>query len=180
MEMNMFFVNQLAKLVNDKFEELCKVDDNDDYNEQVINTALYKAMYEFCSDDLDLNEVYRWNFADLGDSTRGKFTGHSVELNVDNNPATYLMSGYYFRDEIKIRDAYYRKAMLQLSCMAHELTHAKQLEEGRLYEDEYISSEQDFEQYKNQKIEIEARAYQGQVFEDEMVFISLLHCFEEE
>lgn len=171
---NMNLVHGLARLVNDEFNKLFEINNNEALSEALINKSLYQGMHNYCSLDLDLEDYYRWSLEDLGDLTRARFTGYSVQLNNDNNPATYLITGYYLQDDIKLRDAYYRKAMLQLSSMAHELRHAKQLELGMLDDINYVTEEEvGYEVYANQDIEVDAREYQHQVFDNEEVFVEL-------
>lgn len=176
--MNMYLVHNLGKLTNKVFEELYKVNGHEALTEELINKSLYQGMHNFCSMDLDLEGYYSWGSKDLGETTRGRFTGYSVELNIDNNPATYLLTGFYCQDDVELRDAYYRKALKQLSSMAHELRHAKQLESGILDNYEYINGAEDFDAYFNQDIEIDARRYQEEIFDNEEIFVELMFRLE--
>lgn len=156
-------MERLAEMVDNKFLALLEKGTNEQLAEDLVSTKLYQAVHEYCSNDLDLFNYYNWGLEDLGEYTRGEFNGYSIKINRLCRPAAYLMSGLYTEDrETKIN--YYNKALTMLSSMAHELRHAYQQENNMYNDDEYINSSEDYDAYRAQECEVDAREYQRGFF----------------
>ena len=87
-------------------------------------------------------------------------TTKSISLNYEFiRPVDYLFAGLDEDNEDKKKE-YYTMALKLWSCIVHELRHAWQDEMEMLEGLEYTSANEDYEKYRAQDIEIDARKYQ--------------------
>lgn len=143
-----------------------------------LNTELISLTHKFYYNKLSLKESHPWGFDyNMGDNG-GVYDdiNKSISLNYELiRPVDYMFAGLDEKDKKK-REQYYGIAIHLLSSVVHELRHAWQDERGMLIGLQYTTAEEDFEKYRNQDIERDARAYQRGFF-TEAFFEFLLNSY---
>ena len=161
-------MKELAMDVNDKMIDMMEAGATMELAQDLLSTRLYNAVYNIVEKDLDLKEYYNWGLdSTLDDSTRGEFTGYSIKINRLNAPAAHLIRALYEDDKENERYEY-NMALTVLSTMAHEMRHAWQRENNVYDLNDYISSDENYDDYYNQDSEVDARNYQNKFFTREL------------
>ena len=171
-------MGKLAEVMDRRYKELKQQKIRFTMIYDMVNTELINTTYRYYYNELKLKEHHPWKFSyDLKDNG-GVYddVSKSISLNYDIiRPADYLLAGLDEKDENK-REQYYEMGIKLLSSVVHELRHAWQDEMGMLIGLQYTSAEEDFEKYRNQDIERDARAYQRGFF-TEAFFEFLLNSY---
>lgn len=159
-------MGKLAEVMDRRYKELKQQKIRFTMIYDMVNTELINTTYSYYYNELKLKEHHPWKFSyDLKDNG-GVYddVSKSISLNYDIvRPADYLLAGLDTNDECK-KEQYFNIGIELLSCVVHELRHAWQDEQGLLQGLKYVSAEEDYEKYRTQKIEIDAREYQSHFF----------------
>lgn len=171
-------INVLAEMLDKRYKQMKSEGVRFTAIYDKLNTELIGLTHSYYYRELDLRESHPWGFDyNLGDNG-GVYDdiNKSILLNYELiRPADYLLAGLDEKDENK-REQYYEMGIRLLSSVVHELRHAWQDEMGMLIGLQYTTAEEDFEKYRNQDIERDARAYQRGFF-TEAFFEFLLNSY---
>lgn len=159
-------INTLANLIDKRYKELKEQKIRFTMIYDMVNSELISLTHKYYYNELRLRESHPWGFDyNLGDNG-GVYDdiNKGISLNYDIvRPADYLLAGLDTNDECK-KEQYFNVGIELLSCVVHELRHAWQDEQGLLQGLKYVSAEEDFEKYRQQDVEIDAREYQSHFF----------------
>lgn len=162
-------INVLAEMLDRRYKQMKSEGVRFTVIYDKLNTELISLVHSYYYKKLRLKESHPWGFDyNLGDNG-GVYDdiNKGILLNYELiRPADYLLAGLDEKDENK-REQYYEMGIRLLSSVVHELRHAWQDEQGLLQGLEYVSAEEDYERYKTQKVEIDAREYQSHFFTNE-------------
>ena len=171
-------INVLAEMLDRRYKQMKSEGVRFTTIYDKLNTELIGLTHSYYYRELNLRESHPWGFDyNLGDNG-GVYDdiNKGILLNYELiRPADYLLAGLDEKDENK-REQYYEIGIKLLSSVVHELRHAWQDEAGMLIGLQYTSAEEDFEKYRNQDIERDARAYQRGFF-TEAFFEFLLNSY---
>ena len=159
-------LNNLATLLDRRYKELKTKGVRFTMIYDKLNSELISLAHEYYYKELGLEESHPWKFSyDLKDNG-GVYddVSKTISLNYEIvRPADYLLAGLDTNDECK-KEQYFNIGIELLSCVVHELRHAWQDEMGLLKGLKYVSAEEDYEKYRQQDVEIDAREYQSRFF----------------
>ena len=159
-------LNNLATLLDRRYKELKTKGVRFTMIYDKLNSELISLAHEYYYKELGLEESHPWGFSyDLKDNG-GVYddVSKTISLNYEIvRPADYLLAGLDTNDECK-KEQYFNIGIELLSCVVHELRHAWQDEMGLLKGLKYVSAEEDYEKYRQQDVEIDAREYQSHFF----------------
>ena len=162
--MNM--INTLASLMDKRYKQLKAEGMRFTMIYDKLNSELISLTHEYYYKELGLEESHPWGFDyNLGDNG-GVYDdiGKGILLNYEIiRPVDYLFAGLDTNNECK-KEQYFNIGIELLSCVVHELRHAWQDEMGLLKGLKYVSAEEDYEKYRQQDVEIDAREYQSHFF----------------
>lgn len=165
-------IEQLATKIDKEYKEIRK---NMEINMSIsyLNTKILNAVHDYCVKDLQLKEHHPWNYVyDMNEDTGGVYETNGGYININCNeisPVDYLFAALD-TDDKKLANNYYKGAYYCMSVMCHELRHAYQHENGQISNDmKYISSNEDYEGYKQQWCETDAREYQQRCISEELI-----------
>ena len=164
-------LNNLATLLDRRYKELKTKGVRFTMIYDKLNSELISLTHEYYYKELGLKESHPWGFDyNLGDNG-GVYDdiGKGILLNYEIiRPVDYLFAGLDEKDECK-KEQYFNIGIELLSCVVHELRHAWQDEMGLLKGLKYVSAEEDYEKYRQQDVERDARRYQSKFFTEEYV-----------
>ena len=159
-------LNNLATLLDRRYKKLKTKGVRFTMIYDKLNSELISLTHEYYYKELGLEESHPWGFDyNLGDNG-GVYDdiGKGILLNYEIiRPVDYLFAGLDTNDECK-KEQYFNIGIELLSCVVHELRHAWQDEMGLLKGLRYVSAEENFEKYRQQDVEIDAREYQSHFF----------------
>ena len=162
----MININVLAEMLDRRYKQMKSEGVRFTAIYDKINTELIGLTHSYYYRELNLRESHTWGFDyNLGDNG-GVYDdiNKGILLNYELiRPADYLLAGLDEKDECK-KEQYFNIGIELLSCVVHELRHAWQDEMGLLKGLKYISAEEDYEKYRQQDVEIDAREYQSHFF----------------
>ena len=162
----MININVLAEMLDRKYKQMKSEGVRFTAIYDKLNTELISLVHSYYYKKLRLKESHPWGFDyNLGDNG-GVYddVGKGILLNYEIiRPVDYLFAGLDTNDEYK-KEQYFNIGIELLSCVVHELRHAWQDEQGLLQGLKYVSAEEDFERYRMQDVEIDAREYQSSFF----------------
>ena len=165
-------INVLAEMLDRRYKQMKSEGVRFTAIYDKLNTELIGLTHSYYYRELNLRESHPWGFDyNLGDNG-GVYDdiNKGILLNYELiRPADYLLAGLDDKHE-NTREQYYDTRIRLLSSVAPARRHAWQDEMGMLIGLQYTSAEEDFEKYRNQDIERDARACQrgfftGAVFE---------------
>lgn len=162
-------VNKIAMIMDMRYKELKQQRIRFTMIYDKLNTELISLTHKFYYNELSLKENHPWGFDyNMGDNG-GIYDdiSKSISLNYELiRPVDYLFAGLDEKDEHK-KEQYYDIAIQLLSSVVHELRHAWQDEMGMLVGLTYVTAEEDYNKYRQQDVEIDAREYQSLFFTNE-------------
>lgn len=140
-------MKQLINLINKIWEAIGHTDDN---MEETIDMCIIDLLKEFCTKELGLKYNYRIDIDELPKGIMGRYVNawHEVQINT--------MHSFYTQAALKGNHMFLQDC---INTVLHEFRHAWQYEGHMEIPKTYISGTNNFEEYFQQPIEVDARAW---------------------
>ena len=154
-------MKQLINIINKIWKA---VKDTNDNMEEIMDITILGLLKEFCIKHLELKLRYSINIDELPTGVMGRYVNAWHEIQLDTKHSFYTQAALN-GNSMFLQDC--------INTILHEFRHAWQYEGHMEIPKMYISGTNNFEEYWNQPIEIDARAWASKYEKEAYKYIAL-------